>query len=756
MAETEGLIRKGNRQQPSVYYPPITLSETPPGGHKEPGWKGLLQILQKNWALSAAFALSVLIGVIILTALMTPTYESKALLEIDPPGSAPFALQNTTSTELGSTSYVDTQLEILRSDDLAIATIRDLHLDQDPEFVARGTLSKIIAAITEPFGQSHSSKAGLTVKEERALKSFRDRFSADQVRQSHLVEVSFDSRDPKMAAKVANTVAQLFIKRNYKMRYGVSVQASQWVSQQLDALRGKIAAANQAVVDYQNQNGIVNIPDGQNQTTNTVTQKVSQLNQQLTQAEADRIEQEAYLKMAESGNTASLPQVQNSPLLQSLIQRLADGRAQLAQAKAIYGDRNPNVIRLQGQVNEMESQVKTEQQHLVTQLKISYGSARSREALLTQAMNQMRGDINNMNHKMVQYNFLKSEAQASEDLYNTLSARLKEAGITAGLGSGSTFVVDPARVLSTPTSPRRLQIIAAGLLLGLLGGLILPFIRESLDDTVRNPEDVKSWTGLSTVARIPLVKATNGNGHDKLALARRIFQFPEPIGENGSKARLQLFMEKPRSPECEAVRNLHAEIKLTRPKKPLQVILVASSAPREGKTTVAINLATVMAQHGKTCLIDADVRNPSVSRTLGFSSREGLSEILGGSAELESCLAPLPSVPDLTILPGGRATASPGDVISWKSMREILQVLKHRFDSVVIDSPPIIPFADARALSTLSDAVILVGLCGSTTRQEITSSAEILEEIQAPILGVVLNAAESDTRYYDYYARSQA
>jgi len=756
MADTEGLIHKEMyRQPPSLYYPPVMHNEAPSGTRNEPGWKGTLQVLRKNWVLSVAFALTVLIGVIILTALMTPTYEPQALLEIDPPGAEPFTLRNEQTSELGASSYIDTQLEILRSDDLALATIRALHLDQNPEMVSQSTMSKIITAITQPFGRSHSNKSGLSREEEKALNSFQKKFTASQVRQSHLVEVSFESRDPKLAANVTNTLVQLFIKRNYQMRYGVSVQASEWVSNQLDALRQKIAAANQAVADFQNRNGIVNVTDAQNQTMNTVTQKVSELNRQLTQAEADRIEQEAYLKMAETGNTGSLPQVQNSPLLQNLMQRLADSRAQLAQAMAIYGSRNPNVIKLQSQVDEMESQVNAEQNHMVGQLKTGYASAQSREHLLNQAMDRMRGEVNSMNRKVVQYNFLKSEAQASEDLYNTLSTRLKEAGISAGIGSGSTFVVDPARVLSSPTSPHRLQIIAAGLLLGLLGGLVLPFIRESLDDTIRSPEDVKNWTGLTTVARIPLVEVA-GAASGTLTLARRIFQLPEHIGGNGNNSRLQLFMEKPRSPECEAVRNLHAAIRLSRPKKPLQVILVASSAPREGKTTIAINLATVMAQHGKTCLIDADVRNPAVSRTLGISSRQGLSEILNGSAELEASLVNLPSVPELTILPGGHASTSPGDLLAWKGMQDILQILKYRFDNIVIDSPPIIPFADARALSTLVDAVILVGLCGSTTRQEIVSSAEILEEIQAPILGVVLNASESSTRYYDYYSYRKA
>ncbi len=353
MANTDGLMRKEKQgQPPTLYYAPVAMNNGPSGERNEPGWKRPFKVLQKNWRLSLTFVLTVLIGVIVLTSLMTPTYEPQALLEIDPPGAQPFSLRDGQTSDLGAARYMDTQLEILRSDDLALATIRDLKLDQKPEMVRQSTLGKIIGAVTEPFGSSDPKESVRTKDEERALQSFRKKFSASQVRQSHLVELSFASRDPKLAAKVTNTVADLFIKRNYEMRYGVSMQASKWVSHQLDALRQKIADANRAVVDFQNKNGIVNVLDAQNQTTNTITQKVSALNQQLTQAEADRIEQEAYLKMAESGNTASLPQVQNSPLLQSLMQRLADSKAQLAQALAIYGNQNPNVKKLQSQVNE--------------------------------------------------------------------------------------------------------------------------------------------------------------------------------------------------------------------------------------------------------------------------------------------------------------------------------------------------------------------------------------------------------------------
>jgi capsular exopolysaccharide synthesis family protein len=210
-------------------------------------------------------------------------------------------------------------------------------------------------------------------------------------------------------------------------------------------------------------------------------------------------------------------------------------------------------------------------------------------------------------------------------------------------------------------------------------------------------------------------------------------------------------LEEPHSPESEAVRNLYASIRLSRPGKVPQVILVVSPSPKEGKTTLAVNLALATAQHHKTCLVDADLREPMIAQIFRLSSGSGLSEVLRETASLDQVLSNVPGVDNLTILASGSKPPNPGELVVSDSMCKIVATLAERYESVVIDSPPLIPYADARALSSMVDGVILVGLCGSTTREAVTLSAQILEDVHAPLLGIVLNGMSLDAPYYRYY-----
>jgi len=710
----------------------------------ESDWERILWILRKHWLLSLGFALVVLIATVVATFLMKPVYAPIARIEVDPPGWAVAPIHDTVNTELAADpDYLETQAQILRSDNLAITVIRKLRLDRNPEFVDE----KLLKSVGQQANEQPSDGSQLTDLEDVALSSFGRGLTVTPVRNSRLIEISFSSRDARLAAEVTNAAATVFADRNYRGFYQATMQASEWLSHQLDDLREKVEKSNHAVAAFQNRNGIVETGERQN----TVTQEAAELSRQITQAQADRIQLEAYLKMAEAGNEDSLPpQIRDNQTFQALRQRLGETRAQLAQALAIYGNKHPNVKKLQSEADELEAQLTVERKNLVGQLRTNYESAKTREQLLAQAQEQMRGVVGQMNEKTAQYDFLKREAQANEDLYDTLLARLKEAGISAGLKSSNIYVVDKARVLDTPTSPRPRQwYIVRGLILGILGGVALSFVKESLDHTIHAPVDIKKWTGLSFVATLPPVASENGNGRG-LQLAGRATKVLLDTSDKGKAgSTLRFFLERPCSPESEGVRNLRAAIMLCRPTQPPRVLLVASPSPGEGKTTVAVNLAIALAQQGKTCLIDGDLRK--AAGTQRFTAPQGLTDVLAGSALLESVVQRIPDVDNLTLLPVGSVAQNPGELVATGPIGQILLAARQRFQYVVIDSSPLIPFADARAIATLADGVVLVGLWGSTTREALIRSLEILKEVHAPVLGIVLNGVDEGFRYSKYY-----
>ncbi len=727
-------------------YTPRTVTVQRARSRGELDLERALRILHKNWRYAAVFALTLLSVVTIVTFRMKDIYEPTARLEIDPPGSEVLSMKDLLNAGMNDQDYLETQARILQSDELAVSVIRTLRLDQNVELVGK-------QALEDEGGQAgDESPSGtqLTPVENRALRNFQQRFKVLKVRSSRLVEVSFASHDPQLAAQVTNTLVSLFIDRNYRTRYETTMQASEWLSGQLSDLGQKVEKSNQALVDYQRKYGIVDLEEDRQ---NTVTQKLTDLNHQRVLVETERIELEAALKMVESGSADLLPQVHNNQFLQTLTYRFVEARAQLAQALAIYGKNNPNVKRIQNDVDEMEVQLTAERQRVIGILKTSYETARHRESLLAEAMDKMKGILANMNERMVQYAVLKNEARANQELYRNLLAKLKEAGVSAGLRSSNIRVVDQARVLDKPTRPNRPVNIAFGLLAGILGGVLFAFLVEKLDNTVSTPEDVTECSGLASLALFPLRGSANGAGRLSpwRKQAAKLLGNGSIIGPPSSTPRF--FLERPHSAEAEAVQNLYTSIMLSRPGKPPRAILVVSASPSEGKTTVSVNLATVLARHGRTCLTETDLRRPAVAPVFGLTRQHGLSNVLTGSAPLETAMAPVPDVPNLMLLLAGPTPPNPAELIASEPMRELLLSLREQFDYVVLDSPPIIPFADARSLSPLVDGVVVVGRAGWTTRQAIMRTTEILEAAHAHVLGIVINGVDltsSEYRYYHY------
>jgi len=424
-------------------------------------------------------------------------------------------------------------------------------------------------------------------------------------------------------------------------------------------------------------------------------------------------------------------------VIQEMTKKLADIRAELAQSEVIYGKNHPNIKKLQNQAQELEAQIGAQRSAIVSELKTTYAAAQAREHMMGDQIKTTTKQLN----QIAQYNQLKKEAQANTDLYNSLYGKVKEAGIAAASKSSNIRIVDRARVLDSPTRPRRLLNLAIGLFGGLLGGMFLAFVREGLDRRIHSAGDIRRFVGLSGVVVVPAITGWR----QKLL----------PGGEGPGVAARRL-LEQPYSIEAEALRGLHASVLSSRSGRTPQVIMVASALPGDGKTSIAVSLAVALAQHSKVCLVDAHLRKPGVERALGFRSEQGLGEVLSGSAFPEQVVVAEPNIPNLTIIPAGSTYPDPAIALSSMTMRKLLLDLRQQYDFVVIDSAPALPFADVRIMSPLADGIVLVARSGITTREAMARTREILAEVQgAPVLNVVLNGVDSrqvDYRYRRYRA----
>ncbi len=599
----------------------------------------------------------------------------------------------------------------------------------------------------DPNLERASSDGERTPNENAALRYFRQNLKVSTSRNSRIVEVTFASSDAHLATQATNALVNAFIDSDYRTRYETTMRTSDWLTGQLAGLRQKVRDSNQALAEYQKQSGLVD-PE---EKYNPLLEKAGELNRQYSQAEADRIQLEAYARVAEAGSVESLPQIRDSVLIQGLTQKLVESRAQLARALAIYGENNSNVKRLRSETDELKAQLENEKRAIAGGLKASYRASVTRERLMAQAVEKMKTTIGSMGEKMVQYRLLKNEAQASTELFNTLLARVKEAGVYAGMRSNNIRIVDAAVVPDRPAGPHRLLDIAIGLLAALVGGAALAFIKEAMNNRVRTSNDVARWTGLPSLAMIPEIPLANGHG-PKLGLHRSGSHF---LGNgNGARAiaRLpRLMSAEALTPEADAINNLRTSVLLSRGAGGRRVILVVATSSKAGSTTIAANLAIALARRGKTCLVDGDLRRPMVSRAFALAPVAGLSDVLRGDATVEQALSVAPRAGGLSLLMGGRIPSNPVDLLTGDTMRDLMRVLRERFEFVVIDSPPAIPFPDCRILSPLSDGVVLVSRSGMTTRRTLLRCAELIGEARAPLLGVVVNGVDLDSTDYCYY-----
>ena len=698
-----------------------------PNELERPAWTRLLFILQKHWRLSALFAGGVFFGVVLATLLTRPLYEPTVTVEIDPPGTQTFSLERSQGEGLDYAQYLETQAKKLESDELALDVIRKLGLDHDPDFA---DMSRRNARQTE---EVHTEAAvQLNSREDAALKTFRTRLKVQRDTGSRLVTVRFASHDAHMAAQVANTLVNEFVHNNFAFRHEAIMETTAWLSRQLDDIRGKMDQANRALLAFQNETGIADLDTNRS----TVAEQMAELNRQYALAESDRIQFEALLAKARNASPESLPQAGDNPVVQQLTQKLAETRGELSQAQVEYGKNHPVLKKLQSEVDQLQTELSLQKGHILDRLETSYAAAQSRERLLEQQRKLTAKQLN----EVAQYNALKKEAQSETELYNSLYARVKEAGIAAASDSYNVRIIDHAQVLRSPSQPRIMLNVCFGLLAAIFGGVIIACGREALDNRIHTPEDIRDLTGIASVTVLPLVPED-----DSIRPA-----LPAAFGPTLKSARNTgqcvptFLLERPNSAAAEALRGLYTAVMHSWEGGFPQVLLVTSALTGEGRTTIASNLAIALARRGPTCLVDGDLRRTGVSRTFGLQGHKGFADLLSGSAALDQVITELPDVLNLSIVPSGSPDKNPGELIADESSSRVVTALRERFHFVVFDSPPILPYADGRMLSTLADGLIVVVRYCTTTRPAIARSLEVLSEIHAaPVLEVVLNGGDS-------------
>jgi capsular exopolysaccharide synthesis family protein len=714
----------------STRVPAIDLSP------REPHLYDYLLILRKHQWLILSFLLTVVTIVSIATFRMRPVYIARATIEIDRENNniLPFQGADAYDSMMDLDNYIETQSKVLTSETLALQTIRNTGLAANPEFSAGGIPSEAIAT-----GSLANQKRPPEVA------AFLGSLSVKRIPSSRLMEVSYESTDPVLAARILNAHLENFKAQNIQSRYEATLEATRFLTSQLNELKLTVKQSEDARINYERQNQIWSVDDK----SNITTQRLADLDKQLTDAQGETLKKQALYEYAKAGDIDAVPEIRADPLLQELQKKRADLAVQYTEALNQYGPNFPKVQRLQAQMKEVDDQIARESRGIVLQLESDYREAKQREELIRQALELQKAETNNMAEKMVQYNILKRESEADKSLYDGLLTKLKEAGISEGLKSSNLRVVDPAMIPSYPARPAKARNIALAFLVGLVGGIGLALLREYLDNTVKTPDDIETLTRLPSLAVVPAFGDSAGRN-------RRMGIFGG-ASANGHEKRIELVAQHlPKSQMSEAFRALRTALLLSQPDHPPQVILVTSALPREGKTTAAANLAVTLAQLGdKTVLVDADLRKPGVGRllNLGTGKYAGLSSYLAGVSTLDLVTVPHPAIPNLAAIPTGPLPPNPADLLSSHKLADAIAELRTKYKFVVIDSPPIMAATDAVILSVQADGVLLVVRSGETPKEAFTRTCDLLTSVKSRLLGVVLNAVDASAPDYYYSYR---
>ncbi len=713
-----------------------------------------VSVLRRRLRLFAAVAFVVASGVAVFTLSEPPSFTSQATIAINERNadvlgiSALNPVEAATQVTPASSSTVDTQVQVLKSRALATKVVDQLHLETLPEFNAAlrpPTLLSRVVDFVRGGGDADLDPAVRKLRErEGVVDAVMSKLVIKRSGFSYAVDLIFTAREPQVAAAVANAVMQIYLTQGLQTKVDASKTATDWLSTRLAELRKNAEGADAAVQAFKISNNLMSA-----QGATLTEQEITNIDTQLAAARAQDAEQDARLRTAQQqlaagSNGGDVGEALNNPVIGSLRTQRAQISAHLADLQSRYGDRHPEVLKAKQSLADVDVQIQAEISRVLSNLKAQSTVSHTRTGSLQATAAATRGTLETNNRALVRLEQLQRDADAAKTVYDAFLTRYKEALAKEGNQAPDATMVSAAKVPTTASAPNKRLDLALALVLGLISGVAAILIAELTRRGVSNAEEVQQAFDLPFLGEIPSLSST---------LPRRV---------RGSRRvdPLAYVTEKPLSRFVESFRNLRASILAARLGTPVQVVAITSSMPGEGKTTTAICLARTAAMSGsRVVLVDCDLRKRSINRLLRKDPDAGLVEVLNGTVPLEAALQ-RDEASGATILPLGRSSFTPKDVLGSPEMVALLERLRKTFDLVVLDTAPVLAVADTRVLCPHADAVVMLTGWRKTSRKAVLSSLQALHASGAFLAGVALTrvdvreqarSGEGASHYYRAY-----
>jgi capsular exopolysaccharide synthesis family protein len=697
-------------------------------------WKVLLK--RRRVALSF-FAVVVAI-VMVYSFAATPIYKGTAqvLIDLEKNPTMTFAEGSGAFIQMkDSAEYYKTQTEILASRAFGDRVVRKLQLDKNPYVLEQKEkgLKSILKAIKDTIKKLFPEKSKainpipLAIIQEEldpAITSMvLDNIEVEIGKGSNILKINYYSDNPLVSAAMANGIASAYIEHNLDIRVKPFRDAVEWLSARMIESRAKVEDSEKVVQKYKETKGIVSFEVKEN----VITQKLQEIMSQLVQAESNRQESEVRYKQIQSviNNTemlATVPDIMNNPVIQALRTDELTVKRKISDLSEKYGPKHPNIVRARTELKSIQDNLIAEARKMLNAAKTDYDIASGRENSLRKAIEEQKLEVLDLGRKAIDYGVIEGEAVSNKQFYELLLKKLQEAALSSGINVSNAQIVDGATIPDSPAKPKRLLNTLLAFIVGLMGGIFAAFFVEYMDDTIKTPDDVEKVLALPFLGFVPTTDYEEGP----------LYMF------SGARATV-----------AEAYRTIRTSIMLSSADdKPIQVLLVTSTTPNEGKTTTAANLAVAMAQMGeRVLLIDTDMRRHNLHKVFKLENLIGISDMIVDQNNIPLGLRNITEIPNLSVVTGGTLAPNPSELLGSTKMRTLIADLRGQFDRIMA-------FSDCLVLSRLADGVVFVIWGGETSRDNIIKTVHSIQGVGARILGAVLNNVDfsrSSSSYYYYH-----
>jgi polysaccharide biosynthesis transport protein len=762
-------IRRPSTIPPSLRPDTVAISGGVEG--EDLSFRQAVQVVRrrKRIILLVTFAVGAL--VLIVSLILRPYYSSVSTIEIekqqnDALDSALGQLASIGGTDDTKTE-IQTEVSVLESDALAIETMERVHFEDHQK---EGW--KFFRDADRKLEEQGLPLIDAPIARERLLRKFSKRLAVAPIEETRLVQITFEDHDPRFAADVTNALISQYVHDKLGRRNSSTLQATEWMTQQISDLNRQVEAAQQKLIDYERKSGLIVYPGAQSTTANQsgstpasvsspVLNRLLQLNQDLVTAKEARITREGIFRLAKAGNVDALSNIAEAQIssmstistglapagmfggLATLRQQQGALKLQIASTLQSYGAKNPHLVDLSNQVAEVDRQIRDEVRRIVSRAELDYEMAQKAEDGIQRAYDNEAREAYKINDAQIRLAVLQQEADSTRILYEDLYTKLEESKLSIGMQPSNIAIIGGGLRPARPKHPNVPLNTCAGIAAGLFLGVVSAFIRDHLDDSIMTAEQAEELTGISVLGLIPLFEdlpTSSKNGASPPAEG-------VPKAEPGAWA-----VTSPRSKATEAYRGLRTTLLLSKADAPPRTVLITSALPGEGKSTTAYNLAASFAVLGSRVLvIDADFRKPSLHKLADITNKVGLTNLLTSHRNPDEVIVSDEAVENLYILASGPIPPNPAELLGSVAFSKLMGFFSEKYELVIIDCPPTLLVADSAIISALVDGVVMVIRSRVTTRRALARAAEQLQRSNANLIGFVLNAVDTDSAEY-YYA----